>query len=220
MALRRLILPSGCEVFLEPFVRPRRERAATLDPVKKLPVVNHDRRQAGATNSALAAELFCVLEKLRFESHRAMNLRVVDETAGCVPHLSTVNLPRDESRGVGQIAGMENVAARIKERLADLDISEREAERRAGLGEGYIRNIKRNRSRTHLDGKFEALARDGLQCSAIWLRTGKGDKSLAGDAEYDQRLRFVLETFDSLDEQEQQAVETVLRSYLNRRQAS
>jgi transcriptional regulator with XRE-family HTH domain len=113
---------------------------------------------------------------------------------------------------------MNDVTTRIRERLDDLDISEREAERRAGLGEGYIRNIKTGKARTHLDGKFEALARDGLQCSAIWLRTGKGDKSLAGDASYDERLRFVLETFDSLDEQEQQAVEAVMRSYIHRKQ--
>lgn len=64
------------------------------------------------------------------------------------------------------------INARIRERLAALRLSQREASKAAGLNLGYIGDLASGKSKTPSGYNLDRLA-EVLQCSAAWLSTGQ-----------------------------------------------
>lgn len=72
------------------------------------------------------------------------------------------------------------IISRIEQRLAALGISQREASRRAHLGESYIRDLNRNPTQSPRVDDLRALA-NALETNIQWLITGTGDPNQKAD---------------------------------------
>lgn len=64
---------------------------------------------------------------------------------------------------------------RIAQRLEDLELSARKACEDSGLGESFIRDLKRSKARSPRVEGLEKLA-PTLKTNVEWLRTGRGDR--------------------------------------------
>lgn len=73
-----------------------------------------------------------------------------------------------------------SIISRIEQRLEALGISQREASRRADLGESYIRDLRRNPQQSPRVDDLRALA-DALETNVQWLITGTGDPNQKAD---------------------------------------
>ena len=74
------------------------------------------------------------------------------------------------------------IILRIEQRLAALGISQREASRRAQLGESYIRDLSRNTQQSPRVEELRALA-GALETNIEWLISGSGDPTQKADAD-------------------------------------
>lgn len=87
-----------------------------------------------------------------------------------------------------------SIFSRIEQRLAALGISQREASRRAELGESYIRDLSRNAQQSPRVDDLRALA-GALETNIEWLITGAGDPNQKADAD----AAVVISIMPSLD---------------------
>lgn len=77
------------------------------------------------------------------------------------------------------------IIERIDQRLADLQLSARKACELAGLGESYIRDLRRNAAQSPRVEDLGKLA-PVLQTNLEWLTTGAGDPNQIADADSTQ----------------------------------
>lgn len=92
--------------------------------------------------------------------------------AALVPHLSTGIVPLASFSSAGRLPRMENpLYARIKLRIEELDLSEREVSMRVSNTPDLIRNIKRGKSKNLRGPRLLKLA-SALGVSVHWLQTG------------------------------------------------
>lgn len=95
--------------------------------------------------------------------------------AALFPHLSTGKVPLAMRRGTGKVPHMpDQLYLRIKQRLAELGMSEREASMKVSGTADLIRNIKRGKSESLRGPRLVKLATI-LGVSAVWLQTGEHD---------------------------------------------
>lgn len=87
------------------------------------------------------------------------------------------------------------IISRIELRLAALGISQREAARRAKLGESYIRDLSRNENQSPRVDDLRALA-DALETNIEWLITGAGDPKLKPDP-YSAEVVSIMPSLDA-----------------------
>lgn len=69
---------------------------------------------------------------------------------------------------------------RIDQRLEALELSAREAAKRAKLGESYIRDLRRNDKQSPRLEDLKSLAK-ALETNVVWLITGDGDPNQPPD---------------------------------------
>lgn len=83
-----------------------------------------------------------------------------------------------------------SIIDRIDLRLKALELSGREACERAGLGESYIRDLRRNSKQSPRVEELEKLAK-ALETSVTWLITGAGDPKQKPDPDSAQVISFL-----------------------------
>lgn len=197
------------KVGLEFFQRPGREVAARLDAVKKFPVIDDNRRQPRFRNPSGRTELFCVLQKLISQGHFRGAPVSRRNHAVFIPRLSTGFIPRAKYfRWRDGSHTMTTLIQRIAECLKETGWSDRGASLKAGLHQGFIREIRRGNSKDPRPENLSKLAETFGRADA-WLAKGVGRKARYGEDTTDREKRLV-QQFRSMSPEVQDTAESML----------
>ncbi|MCG8595653.1 MAG: hypothetical protein MI785_14995 [Kiloniellales bacterium] len=189
-AAPRLVIDNGSRRIVDRVVRKERlklfkgrgrELPAFADAPKELPVIDDNGPKSRFGYSALGAVPLSVPQKLFSKGHGTRSMLSTDQIGGNTPHLSRGYAQHARSRGMRDTSVMDqNTKAalihRIEQRLKELDVTANAASEAAGMERGYIKDLKRSKTKSPTWDALLGLAK-ALQCDVCWLATGRADSS-------------------------------------------